>query len=180
MKGNTFKPFLDISKQIGLECVFGPVHQNFDRKNKFKVKKNEIKLYGCMPLFKTAITVLGFIKIDKKVRNSAITKEIVLDDNECIIDDDDDSWDTDDESESPVIQPTESSVEYKIEVCQDKFTQTYKKHFCKSSSKATDVNRSVIKTEELYSLVDHLCKLVDVLSQFKKLMSSKKHGCHCH
>lgn len=166
LKGNVFKPFLDVSQQICLRLILGPIHELFNTKNgycKGSVTSKEKKMFNCLPLSSTAVTVLGFIKTDK-ISTNILNNSVNLS-ADLLLDDDDDSWDTDDDSETLVNEISKRPLKCVSKPCQHKFIQTDKK----------DLNNCA-----LYSLVNSLSGLFSVLSRLKQQIAVRNDCHHCH
>ncbi|KFM80288.1 hypothetical protein X975_00245, partial [Stegodyphus mimosarum] len=98
-QGNVSKSVEDISSQIGLEIILGPLHEVFVC---HKRKANK-KVYKCMPLSATRVSVIGFMKNLTPlnlVSVNSVPENILKVDN-------DDGWNTEsDEDESfPLLHP---------------------------------------------------------------------------
>lgn len=177
LNGNVFKPFLDVSQQIGLQLILGPVHELFNKKNgycKGPVTSKEKKMFHCVPLLSTAVTVLGFIKRDKISRN--IFNNSVNASADSLLDDDDDSWDTDDDDETFISEISKRPLRCISKSCQHKFTQTDKKDL----NIEENIFVQTVSSGALYSLVDRLSGLFNVLSRLKQQIAVRNDCHHCH
>lgn len=163
---------MDVSQKISLQLILGPIHESFNQKIgncKRTVTSKEKKMFHCVPLPSTAVTVLGFIKSDKICSTNMFNNSLNTSADSLL--DDDDSWDTDDDSEIFVKEISKKPLKCISKSCQHKCTQTDKK----------DLNiRENICVGALYSLVDRLSGLVNVLSRLKQQIVVRNDCHHRH
>lgn len=176
LSGKVFKPFLDVSQQICLQLILGPIHESFNKTSgycKAPVTSKEKKMFHCLPLPGTAVTVLGFIKSDKISTN--IFNNSVNTPADSLLEDDD-SWDTDDDSETFVKEFSKRPLKCISKSCQHKFTQTDKKDL----NIQENICVQTVSTGALYSLVDRLSGLLNVLSRLKQQIAVRNDCHHYH
>ncbi|KFM61173.1 hypothetical protein X975_22414, partial [Stegodyphus mimosarum] len=197
-QGNVCKSVEDISSQIDLEIVLGPLHETYVCQ---KGKSNK-EVYDCLPQSAARVSVVGYVKIFTQLNPISVNS---LPDNILEVDNDDD-WNTEsDEDENfpsslHPIKPIKSNVGPKdqLSLLLGKDNKSVVKpknlpHFpraeimqincehsgtvCNESEPKTD--RDEILQNELELLVASLQKLLTVLEKLLEIKNLEKNTSCC-
>lgn len=171
-----------------MKIVTGPVHERFDNKTgyvKGPTTSAEKEMFGCLPLFCTKVTILGFVKtsapcsddFNNNIRDSSTSSVNIIVDDE---NDDDANWNTDDESEEKESPAIGLSKNVSKLIC-DKFTQTDGQSLEQQQLNLSPISINLSQQRNhLSSLIDSLCDLVNAMTQWQEQMRDIKHCHHCH
>ncbi|XP_035223206.1 uncharacterized protein LOC118195940 [Stegodyphus dumicola] len=175
-QGNVSKSLEDISSQIGLEITLGPLHEVFVCRK----RKTDKKVYKCIPLPATRVSVVGYVKMLTPLNLMAVNS---LPENILKVDNDDGWYPESDEDESfssslRPIKPIKSNVRPKDYKSVHK--PNNQSHFTRaknSKRSCTKCNKKELKTNKDETLRKEL-ELLDVsLEKLQIVLKNSERSC---